>query len=315
MLTFISQKQKGEIQMSKKLVLTIAIAVLMITVPAMATDLTVNFNATNPNVTVTAYGGSANSLQWQGTAQFALTGTGSAYGTINANNAGVSGQSNTNYTGQPAVSGGYTASGGNFQSVFSASSYMTVDNCPKGNDYGHWSNHGINATGVTSGSMTVTGYATTAASPPPSTSWSFGDLVEGGQDFSGTAEEVTVYGEKLWATKKGDVAWDPTKFKGASFSATALGSSTVTFNGSTDAGTYPEGSEQGIGKVLSKQGLGFVIEITGSSLSGSLTTIYSYTNTQTEPDLIVGDTSTYFTGTSGGGFNQWKGVPGYLTNP
>lgn len=302
--------------MNKRIFLMIAIAVLMISVPAMAADLTVNFNATNPNVTVTVYGGLANSLQWQGTAQFALTGTGSAYGTINANNAGVSGQSNTNYTGQPTVSGGYTASGGDFQSEFSASSYMTVDNSPKGNDYGHWSNHGINATGVTSGSMTVTGYATTAASPPSSTSWSLGGLVEGGQTFSGTAEKVTVYGEKLWATKKGDVvAWDPTKFKGASFSATALGSSTVTFNGSTDAGTYPEGSEQGLGKVLSKQGLGFKIGITGSSLSGTLTTTYSYVNTQIEPDLIVGDTSTYFTGISGGGFNQWKGVPGYLTNP
>jgi len=294
---------------NRKIFLAATLAMLILVAgSASAADFTVGFNATNPNVTVTAYRGPYGVYQWEGTAQFTLTGTGSAAGSIYSGTTGVF-ECYTDYTGQPSVVGGYTASGGDFQSQFNANSYM-LDG-PSYFGHGCWSTHGIAATGVTAGGMTVNGDATAAYGCS-------GGFVEGGQIFSGVAESVKVYGSKMDSTKQGidPTTWDPKKFTGAEFKATALGDSTVSFGGSTDAGTYPVGGETSSCRVLSKQGLGFLINAPGaSSLVGSLITTYSYTNTQVEPYLIVGDTSTSLTGAPGWNYNQWSGVPGYLTNP
>ena len=211
------------------------------------------------------------------------------------------------------MSGVYTASGGDFRSEFQAQSYM-LDG-PSYFGHGYWTTHIVDATGVPAGSMTVNGDATAFFGG------GYGTFVEGGQSFSGEAESVTVFGSKMDSTKQGidPNTWDPNKYKGAAFEATAVGSSTVVFAGSTDAGTYPQGGETSPCRVSSKQGLGFEIHVTGSTLFGTLDTTYSYTNALALEDpttqQIVGDTSTWFTGSPGGGYYEWAGVPGYLTNP
>jgi len=262
---------------------------------AFATDFEITFNVAKPDITVIAYKGPAGSYQWEGTAMFTLTGTGSAVGEITASNTGVF-ESYTNYVNQPMVVGGYTASGGNFQSVFSAYSYE-LDG-PAYFGHGDWSVHSITATGVSS--MTVSGDATAAAGGDP-----LGGFVEGGQGFSGVLDSITMLGSKVDSTKQGinPLTWDPTKFTGATFSATASGLG-ISVSGSTDAGTYPTGSETHPWAVLAKQGLGFGISTTGTSLSGLLTTTYPYTDVLVQPSAIIGETSTPLVG--------WTGVPGFI---
>jgi hypothetical protein len=293
--------------MKKGLAISLAILMaLVLTSAVWAVDFTVNFAAGDPDVTLTCYRGPAGTYQWEGTASFHLTGTGTATGTINGGTVGVF-ESYTDITGQPMVWGGYTASDGDFQSTFNAYSYERDG--PAYFGHGHWSTHTLTATGVPAGSMTVTGDATAVYA----SGGHMGGFVEGGQSFYGEAESVVVFGSKMDSTKQGidPATWDPTKFKGAEFTATAVGSSTVDFGGSTDAGTYYQGTETSTYQVLAKQGLGFEIGITGSSLYGTLTTTYSYTNALALEDptttQIIGDTSTPLIG--------WAGVPGYLTNP
>jgi hypothetical protein len=302
--------------MSKRIILASAIIALMVSVAAMAVTFTVDFTAGDPDVTVICH--KANDMStdwaWQGTASFHLTGSSSAVGTIHAGTVGVF-DMYTDVTGQPKVWGGYTASDGNFQSTFEANSYMTMEPCF---GYGQWSTHSINATGVPSGSMTVSGDATAVWAGGAS----MGYLTEAGQTFSGEAEEVTVFGSKMHSgagnVQPPDPAgWNPTLFEGAEFTATATGSSTVTFSGKTEGRTYP-----GIGDSVDdiwdrrvQHGLGFDIAITGSTLDGSLITTYSYTNALALEDppatttWIVGDTSTALNPP------KWIGVPGYYTNP
>ena len=260
-------------------------------------EVTVNFNATNPDITVTAYKGPAGSYQWEGTAQFTLTGAGSATGTITAGFNGVF-ECYTDYTGQPTVYGGYTASDGDFQSTFSAYSYE-LDG-PAYFGHGYWSAHSINATGVTDGSMTVNGGATAAHG----SGGYFGGFVEGWQTYTGEAESVIVFGSKMDSTKQGinPLTWDPTKFTGAEFTATVTGGSPASFYGSTEAGTYPTGTETSPYQVLAKQGLGFNIQAS-STISATLNTTYAYTVIATFVDQVVGETA------------SWSGLPGYAPDP
>ena len=279
---------------------------------AMAADLTVNFNTTSPDVTVTAFkpNNMANDWAWQGTATFTLTGTGDAYGTIYSSNNGVF-DMYTDVTGQPTVYGGYTAGGSDFSSMFEARSFET--------DSGYfemeaWSTHTIDAIGVPDGTMYVSGDAMAVWAGGSS----MGDLTEAGQYFIGEAEEVTVFGSKMHSNRQPDDPdpWNMSLVTGADWTATATGSSTVTFEGATDGRTYSQAGDSvdDIWDRRQQQGLGFAIEIGGSSVSGTLNTTYGYTNTLTTSTLIVGDTSTLLTIASGGGRN-WDGVPGYLTNP
>ncbi|GAH90596.1 unnamed protein product, partial [marine sediment metagenome] len=206
----------------------------------------------------------------------------------------------TDYTGQPTVRGGYTASGGDFQSTFSAYSYM-LDG-PAYFGHGCWSTHSIDATGVTDGSMNVIGGATAAYGSGSH----FGGFVEGWQTYTGETEEVVVFGSKVNSTKQGidPATWDPTKFTGAEFTATGTADSTFLLCGGTEAGTYPTGTETSPYQVLGKQGLGFEVYTTGSSLDTYWNSNYAYNVIEAFVDAdgaeVVGESAT------------WDGLPGYV---
>ena len=295
-----------------KKIIGIALVLALVTVlsvgsVALADDppeVTVNFNVTDPDITVTAYKGPAGCYQWEGTAQFTLTGSSSATGSVTADFTGVF-ESYSNYTGQPRVYGGYTASDGDFQSTFSAYSYE-LDG-PAYFGHGYWSVHSIDATGVTDGSMTVEGEAIAAASPP--TGSYFGGFVEGWQTFSGEAEVVEVFGSKMDSTKQGinPATWDPNLFTGAEFTATATASSTLLFGGGTEAGTYPTGSETSPYQVLAKQGLGFEVYTSGTSLDTVWNSNYAYNVI----DAFVNPDGAGVFGESA----SWSGLPGYAPDP
>lgn len=267
--------------------------------PCDPSSVTVNFSGPNPSVNVSAYKGPAGCYQWEGTAQFTLSGTGSATGSVTADFGGVF-ECYSDYTCQPQVYGGYTASDGDFQSLFSAYSYE-LDG-PAYFGHGHWSDHSIDATGVTDSTMTVEGRAVAFASPPGGSH--MGGFVEGYQAFTGDAEEVTIFGSKMDSTKQGidPATWDPSKFKGAEFTATVTGSSTASFWGSTEAGTYPDGTETSSYQCLAKQGLGFDVNA-ASSISSGLTTTYPYTKVALFAGRVVGETA------------SWSGLPGYAPDP
>ena len=287
----------------KKLIgiaLVLALAVMLMPSAVFAddsTEVTVNFNATDPDITVTAYKGPAGSYQWEGTAQFTLTGESSATGTVTADFSGVF-ECYTDYTGQPTVYGGYTAKDGDFKSTFSANSYERDG--PSYFGHGYWSQHSIDATGVTDGSMTVNGGAIAAYG----SGGHFGKFVEGWQTFTGEAEEVTVFASKMDSTKQGidPATWDPAKFKGGEFTATVTGTSTATFWGQTEAGTYPDGTETSPYQVEAKRGLGFDVNAS-STIVGDVTTTYAYVNVAAFAGKVVGETAT------------WSGLPGYAPDP
>lgn len=262
------------------------------------TKVVVNFNVTDPDITVTAYKANnmANDWAWEGTAQFTLTGASSATGSVTADFNGVF-ECYTDITGQPQVFGEYTASGGDFQSTFSAYSYET--------DSGYyemaaWSTHSINATGVTDGSMTVNGGATAFWGSGSS----MGDFVEGWQTFTGEAEEVEVFGSKMHSNRQPvGGPWYPERLTGAEFTATVTGTSDATFWGGTEAGTYKPVGSLGPYQTLAKQGLGFDINA-DSTIDAELNTTYSYTVIATfVGSRVVGETAT------------WSGLPGYAPDP
>ena len=265
-------------------------------------EVTVDFNVTDPDITVTAYrpNDMFKDWAWGGTAQFTLTGTSFATGTVTADFTGVF-ESYTDYTGQPTVYGGYTAYDGDFQSTFSAYSYET--------DSGYfematWSTHSIDATGVTDGSMTVNGAAIAAYG----SGGHFGGFVEGWQTYDGEAEVVEVFGSKMHSNRQSvGVTWDPNKFTGADFTATATASSTLLFGGGTEAGTYYQGWETSPYQVLKKQGLGFEVYTSGSSLDTVWNSNYAYNviDAFVSPDGagVVGESSTALVG--------WTGIPDY----
>lgn len=298
--------------------LVLAVAVMLMPTAVFAADppeVTVNFNATDPDITVTSYKPNTGDWAWEGTAQFTLSGTGSASGTVTGDFDGVF-ECYTDYTGQPQVYGGYTASGGDFKSTFSAYSYET--------DSGYfemaaWSDHSIDATGVTAGSMTVNGAAIAAYGSGSH----FGGFVEGWQTYTGEAEEVEVFASKLHSNRQPvGGTWDDSKITGAEFTATGTGSSTATFVGKTEAGTYPNGTETSPYQVLAKQGVGFDIDM-GSSVDGTLNTTYPYTNVVAF-DKDANSIGTQITYNSGwaiieafnadrivGETASWNGLPGY----
>ena len=267
-------------------------------------EVTVNFNVTDPDITVTAYKANnmANDWAWEGTAQFTLTGASSATGSVTADFNGVF-ECYTDITGQPQVFGEYTASGGDFQSTFSAYSYET--------DSGYyemaaWSTHSVDATGVTSSSMTVNGAAIAAYG----SGGHFGGFVEGWQTYTGEAEEVEVFGSKMHSNRQPvGGPWDLDKLTGAEFTATATASSTLSFGGGTEAGTYYQGWETSPYQVLAKQGLGFEVYTTGTSLATVWNSNYAYNviDAFVNPDGpgVVGESSTALVG--------WTGIPGYIS--
>lgn len=269
-------------------------------------EVTVNFNVTDPDITVTAYkAGPAGNYSWSGTAQFTLTGASSATGSVTAGFDGVF-EGYSDITGQPTVYGGYTAYDGDFRSEFSAFSYMWVDY----GSAGAWSTQSIDATGVTDGSMTVNGGATAV--------WGsgayLGGFTESGQTFSGEAESVTVYGDKMWKPMLGGYdydpsTWNPSTFQGAQFTATATASSTLSFTGGTEAGTYYQGWETDPWQVLDKQGLGFEVYTSGSSLDNQWVSDYAYNVINAFVDSngagVFGESSTALVG--------WTGIPGYIS--
>jgi len=287
------------LMLASALVFTLAFA-------AFATDFTVNFDVTNPDVTVTVFkpNNMATNWAWQGTASFNLQGTGSAVGQIVGGHNGVF-DMYTDVTGQPTLSGGYTARDGDFASTLNAYSYET--------DSGYfamaqWSTHGISATGVTDGSLTVHGDVTAVWGSGASA----GALTEGGQIFVGTAASVTVYACKYDSTRQSDppAVFDPSKFDGADITIIATGDP-VEFSGGTEGRTYPGigDSVDNIYDRVAQDGLGFLFQINGSDLGGVLNTTYEYTNALYQPTVIVGDTSEWLNPP------KWIGVPGYLTNP
>lgn len=322
-------------------------------------------NGDEPDVTVTAYapGPPSGPSAWatDATAQFTLNGSSYAVGQITATFLPKALPVKDSPPGS-SVEGYYIATGGNFHSQFVAESYMEYGS--SSNDH-RWftSSHSIDAssvpydaddpitittdsedkiTEITGTGMFISGDATA----PYGGGSSVGKTVGAGQFFWGQANSVTVDAKKTMHYPSGQLAspW-------AEFSATATGTddSPVAFVGQTEGRCYPCEGELGIYVTRSKQGVGFDIGISGSSIDGAmvvpdepnrlLETTYPYTNMvvydedgneidtkltfdKDQPSLaiiqafnadrIVGETSTPFTGVPGNNYYEWKGVPGYI---
>jgi len=173
--------------MSKRILLTIAIAVMMISVPAMAAETTLNFEGTNPtNIMVMSQAqmNKPNYSTTRETSMFTLTGTGDVVGSIVAS----TGTYHCCCTLPIAsVSGGYTASNGDFSSTFESSNLNWKSNpypqtVPVLASATFSSQQNLSATGVTE--MTVMGDASATCGR--------GQPLSAGQSFVGNALEVEV---------------------------------------------------------------------------------------------------------------------------
>lgn len=223
------------------------------------TEVVVSFNGDDPDVTVTAFAPGAGEMAVDALAQFTLTGTSHAVGSITASL--VPGSM------WATVSGGYTATDGNFNSSFVAQTILHDPWNP--NNVWH-SEHSIDATGVTGASLNVLGYAE-AGYPGGSYGWYY--CGGAGQLFSGEAESATIEGER-WYSVEG---YPPNRY--AFFAADITGTSTVQFGGYTDGSFYGLDHHNNLVRSLEcpdlwglalGDGLGFGLGITGSSIDGAL---------------------------------------------
>jgi len=146
---------------------------------------TVNFEGANPDITVMSQATlKAGYSDFRETSVFTLTGTGDAVGAITAS----TGTYHCCHTLPKAeLIGTYTASDGDFQSMFESSNLNWKSNpysgtVPEFDSATFYSQHNLSATGVTS--MTVTGGASAKSG--------WGQPLSAGQSFSGTALTVEV---------------------------------------------------------------------------------------------------------------------------
>ena len=270
---------------------------LMVLAMLGTAQFTLNFDVTNPNILVQAF--KPNDLsrdwQWQGTATFALTGSVHAIGTITADFNGVF-PSYSPVTGQPRVFGTFSATAGDFASIFQAISQQR--------NSGYWID-----TAQSIHALTVTGASSATISGKAIAVWGsgghLGGLIAGSQSFEGIGNYVQVF-----ACKE---SWGKSPLSGAEFSGSVSGPS-VQFFGSTEAGTYYQGKETHIYAVIAKQGLGFDLGAMGVLPFASLWTTYARTVVLVGGDRITGETTTPLENSSypnREGF-PWPGIPGYI---
>uniref|UniRef100_A0A6M3LW69 Uncharacterized protein n=1 Tax=viral metagenome TaxID=1070528 RepID=A0A6M3LW69_9ZZZZ len=230
--------------MNKKMMLIQILALLLTTSLLSAfvnadTTTTIAFEGKNPDITVSAQAElKAGYSTYRETSTFSLAGDGYAIG-------GVTMSTGTYHCcrtlPKAVLSGGYTASDGDFQSVFESSDVTWKSNpysttVPEFESAMYFSQHSLSVTGVTS--MTVTGDATAKCG--------WGQPLSAGQTFSGNALDIDVLGLTTRQEMIVDSGLHPILDVGGNFqfyaasdfvvadlSGSALGSSPIDFGGHT----------------------------------------------------------------------------------
>lgn len=278
--------------MKKQVLTLVGILILGVGVTAATTTHTF-FNVVNPDITISVskHRVSSTSGWWEDAlAQFTLTGTGTASGSIDTSTDGYTmpWQRGYNTTNNPNLWGGYTATG-DFQSEFRADTY-----CSKGWHADSYVTYNfLDVTAATT--LGVQGDAT-AVTADSATSNAAGQVF--GDGYGGFGEAESVYVEAARQV----IDHHTSTWAGAYMNATAAGTpgNTVEFRGYTEGRYYHATHhydlavpEMGSGGISQPHGEGFGYDIAiatpGSSLNGFFTSSYSYQASVTEPLEIRGE--------------------------
>ncbi len=273
-----------------------------------APEFWVDFDTTDPDITVTAFKhwDSSTSGWWiDAVAEFVLNGTGHVSGSIGASTGEYLFPWATKVDNKPNVWGQFSSLGGDLEWGFRADAWVQQGTYTATR---YFSGHFVSAEDVI-GTFGGDAYAT-----PHDNAWVYGS----GQWFDGSATSASIGAWRLVQGYKKSSGWDtPVSETGADLSVAINGSSPFDFSGYTEDRTFQYYHSGAFGVPESRtggtpiepwqcrkyQGLGFDIMVNGGSLSGSLYTNFPYADVMLMPDRILGETAT------------WPGYPGLYGDP